>query len=610
MAIFCNKCGSPNPQEASFCNKCGSPLVKPETGGTLKNGIILDGRYEIIELVKAGGMGAVYRAIDQRLEESCALKEMFSIHTDPKEQEYAVTRFHQEAKILAKLRHMNLPRVIDHFTESGKYYLVMDFIEGEDLEVIMAKEGKEGLAEDKVVKYAIQVLDVLSYLHSRNPPIVYRDIKPPNIIVQKEDDKITLVDFGIARVVQPGSMTKKTSVGTEGYIAPEQYVGKPEPRSDIYGLGATMHHLLTGKVPLIPFHFTPVKEFKPSVSLELNNIVMKALGMKPDDRYSSADEMKQALEKKGQGISLTQESPLPPQAITRLSIVSREEGQYRSLPDQSRQFRTLPGQGENQFRSLPGQGGEHQMGAVSRQQREPEYRSLPKESTGVPEGMVLIPEGPAILGSDSCGDPSCRPEHEVKLKAFYIDIYPVSNLMYRKFIRETRQKEPFLEGKENEDYNWDNRSYPSGKANSPAVLVSWYSASAFAKWSGKRLPTEAEWEKAARGGDGRIYPWGNIWETGRANCKLGGIGSTSAREQFPNDKSPYGVTDMAGNVREWTGDYYFPYPYRGPYKKGKMITIRGGSWSDNPNLLPCYLRSRNLPHYRANNLGFRCVMDV
>ena len=586
--IFCNSCGSPNIEEACFCNKCGNTIVKIISSDTLKKGATLDGRYEIIELIKAGGMGAVYKAKDTRLDEYCAVKEMYSQHSDPKEQEYAVKRFHQEAKILARLRHLNLPRVIDHFTEHGKYYLVMDFIEGEDLEAIVTGKGKKGLPESKIVKYAIQVLDVLDYLHSQEPPIVYRDVKPPNIIIQKNDDNVMLVDFGIARAVMPGSMTKKTTVGTEGYIAPEQYVGKPEPRSDIYALGATMHHLLTGVTPMIPFHFTPLKELNPEISDKTNSVVMKALEMKPDDRFSSAGEMKKCLEEK---YPLPDGSPSPP-SLPRPSIqvISKNNGLYRTLP------RTSENEG---YRTLP-------------KDEKPVYRTLEPKKKGVPQGMVLVPAGEFILGYDGA-DPGCRPAQKVNLKAFYIDIYPVSNLMYRKFVREKKHKIPYIEGKEYEEYNWnDKRSYPPGKANHPVVLVSWYDAYAYSRWAGKRLPTELEWEKAARGEQGFMYPWGNNWQTGKTNCAIGGIGSTNQRDMFPGDKSPYGVMDMAGNVKEWTADYYFPYsvPYRKSKKKSKFISIRGGSWNDKPNLVPCYLRSRNMAHYKTIHLGFRCVMDA
>ncbi|MEQ8225535.1 MAG: serine/threonine-protein kinase, partial [Candidatus Eremiobacterota bacterium] len=288
MSIICNNCNISNKDEALYCNKCGTRLLDT----TLTEGKILDERYEILELIKTGGMGAVYKARDDRLTQICAVKELLSASID--DEEYAVKRFHEEAKILASLRHSNLPRVIDHFTENGKYYLVMDFIDGHDLETILNNSNRGGLDEEKVIEYTKQLLDVLIYLHSQNPPVVYRDLKPSNIMVQSSDGRIILIDFGIARTVSPGSLTQKTGIGTEGYISPEQYTGKPEPASDIYSLGATIHHLITGQKPLIPFNFKPVKELKPCISEGFHNIIMKSLQMKPEARFT-AQEMKNAL---------------------------------------------------------------------------------------------------------------------------------------------------------------------------------------------------------------------------------------------------------------------------------------------------------------------------
>ncbi|MEQ8225774.1 MAG: serine/threonine-protein kinase, partial [Candidatus Eremiobacterota bacterium] len=364
MPIFCNSCGSPNSDEARFCSSCGSQITKVSI--TLTKETVLDGRYKIIELIKAGGMGAVYKAVDNRLDEPCAVKEMFSNYTTQEDQSYAEKRFYQEAKTLAKLRHINLPRVIDHFQHQGKFYLVMDFIEGEDLEAILKREGKGGLAEKRVVEYSIQILDVLAYLHNQPSPIVYRDLKPPNIMIQRNDGKIMLIDFGIARTVQPGSVTKKTSVGTEGYIAPEQYVGKPEPRSDIYSLGATMHHLLTGMEPMIPFHFTPANKINPLITDMLNDFVMKALQMKPEDRFSTAEEMKKILlETQIPASQAGYSNGLSIGASPRITVVSQPEPVYRTLPKSEEPvYRTLPKSEEPVYRTLP-------------KSEEPVYRTLP-----------------------------------------------------------------------------------------------------------------------------------------------------------------------------------------------------------------------------------------
>jgi len=282
------------------------------SGGTLASGTMLDKRYEIKRLIKSGGMGAVYEALDHRFKKtSCAVKEMLSYSTQPKEQQYFISRFQEEAFILHNLRHPNLPGVRDYFVESGRYYLVMDYIEGRDLETVMKDYEWGRVPENLVIEWAIQVLDALEYLHSRNPPVIYRDLKPNNVMLRNSDNKIILIDFGIARTVQPGSDTTKTSIGTPAFAPGEVFEGKPESRSDIYSLGATMHCLLTGRIPGKPFDFSPLNDLNPSVSPKLSSIVMKALEIKIENRYSGAQEMKRNLEEFAEGSSLHNEI-LPP----------------------------------------------------------------------------------------------------------------------------------------------------------------------------------------------------------------------------------------------------------------------------------------------------------
>jgi len=297
MIIFCDKCGHQNRKTAKFCQGCGGEIISITDTGILQSGAILDKRYEIKRLIKSGGMGAVYEASDHRFDDTrCAVKEMLNISTDPQGQQYFIESFKKEAKILRNLRHYNLPGVIDYFIEAGRYYLVMDYIEGKDLETLLQDYGGRGVPENLVIEWTMQILDALDYLHNQSPPIVYRDLKPANVMLQSSDNKIMLIDFGIARTVQPGSDKTKTSIGTPAFAPTEIFQGKPEARSDIYSLGATMHCLLTGIIPAGPFNFAPVNTLNPSVSGELSSIVMKALDMKIENRYSGAQEMKRSLE--------------------------------------------------------------------------------------------------------------------------------------------------------------------------------------------------------------------------------------------------------------------------------------------------------------------------
>jgi len=257
---------------------------------SLQKGTVLEGRYEIIKLIKAGGMGAVYRAYDRILGHICAVKELLPSCDDEKATEW----FRREAELLAGLNHPGMPKVTDYFIHHGRYYLVMNFIEGDDLHKILIKEGKPGLSEEKVIEIAIEILHILHYLHSQSPPVIYRDIKPQNIMIEP-DGHIVLIDFGIARAIELSNKQLNTAIGTNGYAPGEQYFGMAEPRSDLYALGATIHHLLTGISPK-RFKFERVRTFNPDISPELETIIIKALRYNVEDRFSSATDMKEHLE--------------------------------------------------------------------------------------------------------------------------------------------------------------------------------------------------------------------------------------------------------------------------------------------------------------------------
>ena len=292
MPLFCSRCGKENRNNAKFCSKCGENIQITLNTGPLQAGTVLENRYRVIKLIKAGGMGAVYKVRDEKLDRIWALKELLPAYGTAKEQEEAKKWFKREAKLLAGLDHGNLPTVSDYFISNGRYYLIMTFVEGKDMETILEEEGNPGISEERAVNTAKEVLELLDYLHSRTPPVIYRDIKPANIMIHK-DGRVMLIDFGIARTIQQQG-SRKTAIGTAGYAPVEQCRGQAEPRSDLYALGATMHHLITGIEPL-PFRFEPVRKINPNISQELEEVIIKSLKDKAEERYNSAKEMLEAL---------------------------------------------------------------------------------------------------------------------------------------------------------------------------------------------------------------------------------------------------------------------------------------------------------------------------
>src|SRR5215469_5868593 len=260
-------------------------------------------RYTIESLVAQGGMGAVYRATDMRFNRPCAVKEMLDDFHQESDRTDAIKWFSREATLLLDLNHPCIPRVRDFFAESGRNYLVMDFIDGYTLAQMLELEGNVkgvagagGITEAKARSWTRQVCSVLSYLHRQDPPIIFRDLKPSNIMVTKQDE-IKLIDFGIARPFQP--QAGATVIMTIGYAPPEQLGGRPEPRSDLYALGATIHRLLTRHDPAnnkgSVFSFPPVRSLRPDVSLAFDQVVMRALAQHLEQRWPSADEMERAV---------------------------------------------------------------------------------------------------------------------------------------------------------------------------------------------------------------------------------------------------------------------------------------------------------------------------
>lgn len=264
----------------------------------LEIGSIIDGKYKILNKIGQGGMSVVYLAMNERANKQWAIKEVRKDGV----KDYEVVRqgLIAETDILKRLNHPHLPSIIDVIDRDDTFLIVMDYIEGKALDHWLKKEGAQ--PQDRVVEWAKQICDVLGYLHSRKPPIIYRDLKPANIML-KPDGNIMIIDFGTAREFKETSIEDTSCLGTQGYAAPEQYGGhgQTDARTDIYTLGATMYHLLTGHNPsLPPYEMYPIRRWNPSLSSGLEEIVIKCTQRNPNDRYQSCAELMYALEHYGE----------------------------------------------------------------------------------------------------------------------------------------------------------------------------------------------------------------------------------------------------------------------------------------------------------------------
>ena len=327
FTVYCDNCGAANRPQARFCIACGQtmpvvasapPIVHkgPAPSSSSSTGLLaphslLKGRYRILSRLGQGGMGAVYKAEDTDIgDRPVAVKEMSQRNLGLQEIAEATDAFKREAHLLGRLFHRHLPRIYDHFAEGGRWYLVMDFIEGDTLEEHLTAAGGK-LPVEEVLDIGMQLCTVLGYLHSHQPPIIFRDLKPANVMRTAEGD-LFLIDFGIARHFKPGQAKDTAAYGSAGYAAPEQYgTAQTTPQSDIFSLGATLHHLLTGSDPSqSPFLFVPLSSS--TIPAELGTLIGRMVGMDTKQRPANMAEVKQELQRIQRLVAQPAGSQLPP----------------------------------------------------------------------------------------------------------------------------------------------------------------------------------------------------------------------------------------------------------------------------------------------------------
>ncbi len=651
MAKVCPNCNAVNQTQARFCGQCGTPLGAAGPA-LLPVGAVLQGRYKVVGVLGQGGMGAVYLVEDQQLfGKQWALKEMQDTFTNPKDRKQARELFEQEAQLLAKLSHPNLPQISGFFTENGRHYLLMEYVEGQTLEEIL-NSAAGFLPAQQVIDWAVQICDVLEYLHTQKPkPIIFRDMKPANVMLTPQG-RIKLIDFGIARLFDPMKGTDTIAMGTPGYAAPEQYGGKggTDPRTDIYSLGATLHHLITKRDPRreppFSFHQAPPRILNPQCPTQLEGVIMRAVDHDKGKRFASAKDMKRALSAPPAPPAVQAAPPsstiwsfvlgvtmivigitvvLPVGVTVAIPWIRYQRGVMFLNAGEWAKARTYLEQLDFSYKDArelikesyyrPGvayfDAGEWQKAWAELRQID-DYKDAnekcpiaqQKWQEMLPEDikqMIEIPAGEFIMGSED-GEDDEKPAHAVYLDAFKIDKYEVTNVQYQACVTAEA-----CQAQQSSDDGTTNDYYP-------VTDVTWEQASAYCAWVGKRLPTEAEWEKAARGTDERMYPWGND-----INCEqayyISCDGHLAIVGSYPAGASPYGVMDMAGNAMEWVADWYdddyYAYaPARNPMgpANGGYKVVRSGLWSHSyNNSARAANREAYAPTTSNGRIGFRCV---
>lgn len=311
--VNCPYCGTPNRKSASYCNNCGGALTSAARSsgaaaagnsagysghatGRLPLSSRLAQHYLIGKVIGQGGMAAVYKAVDTRNNAPVAIKEMSQDGLSPSEVQEALESFRFEADTLMRLKHPNLPKVYGRFSEGARHYLVMEYIDGQTLEERMTANGMKALPEREVMAWADQICSVLSYLHSQKPPIIFRDLKPGNVMVTSSG-RVKLIDFGIARVFTPGRVRDTQALGTPGFAPPEQYgKAQTDARADVYALGCTLYQLLSGYDPATtPFALPPLSSRNPNISPHIQFAIERATKLDRDQRYPSMEDFRRDL---------------------------------------------------------------------------------------------------------------------------------------------------------------------------------------------------------------------------------------------------------------------------------------------------------------------------
>ena len=528
-------------------------------------GQTLSNRYTIVARLGKGAMGTVYLATDKHIGQDVALKMLSSeLALDAA----MLERFKREAEALRQLKHPNIVGFLDAFEHGEHYVIVMEYIPSGSLYDLI-RAGP--LPIDRASQIALDLCDALIRAHRLN--IVHRDIKPDNVMIDR-DGTPKLADFGVARLIEGTRMTHTgTKVGTPYYMAPEAWKGETiDAQSDIWSLGVMIFEMLVGKVPfdgdsefavMTKICTTPppdLKKLRADVSPGLVKIITRMLTREKDLRYQTVREVAVDLER---GEPAT--TPFSPRSKT--ASKKKENKKPAVLPKNIIGVTSLVilALGLVVVYMMYSQG---RFGEPSSTQFSATDTSIPASPTSAlgigsttiseKDGMVMVyvPAGEFTMGSEN-GEDVEKPAHTVTLDAFWIDQTEVTNAMYAKCVSDGECDRPDSTASYTQSDYFGNSEFDKF----PVIHVSWDVANVYCSWAERRLPTDAEWEKAARGENARTYPWGNEPPNNSLLNYNNAVGDTTEVGKFPTGASPYDAYDMAGNVREWVSSLHQPYPY-------------------------------------------------
>jgi len=607
------------------------------------------GDYEIISSLGKGGFGSVWKAKSS----TGATVAMKVLNPQALENDKVVKKFFHEAMILAKLDHPNITKLLEFFPDGNNYSIVMDYVEGVELKKLLQQQ-KNLLPFNFAFKIAKQTLDAFQYAHENG--ILHRDIKPGNIMIDNKGNA-KIMDFGIAKMSSTASHDTAASMLSIHYTAPERFDKSKvvDARSDIYSLGLVFYEMFAGRRPyasndtsqVMFFHLNevpdPPMKYAPSLPKHISQAISKSLEKDPANRFKDFRQFSNAFGPGSETISAEADAEATMILDGEVTLIEPSGPQQLAAapapPEDAKKKKTKLiaiaaavvvlltagyfGLSKFVFNKSGGSGINSSVKIENAQINAKGFQEVkhPKDASL----MVFIPEGKFKMGSDTYD--AEKPVQEVSLGNYFIDKNLVTNAQFKKFMEETKyvtdaEKERAgmvrigQRWKKVEGASWkmpDGMTSIEGKDDYPVSQISYNDALNYCKWANKDLPTEAQWEKGARGPDGNEYPWGNT-EPNNTTANFDNlIGSTSKSGSFEKGQSLYGLLDMAGNVYQWCKDGYGTGPRAesnpaGP-ESGTERVIKGGSFIESMESLRSANRDRYEPGYSSFLFGFRCACE-